>query len=563
MIMTENYPIKIWKILKKKDKFFVSFLLILSIVCSFLEFLSISSIVPFLNELVGGLEDNIILKNLDFLFENKNLEDKNKFRILILLIIFVFLLKNLLFVLNTYFSNYFAFQLRYRLVNNLYSKYLRKNYQFFLNKNSNELMRNRETTSAVGYATLIYLQIINNIFLALALIFTFFLFVGFDTLYILILFIIFLITYYFLFKNKIKNLSIKEQKNAFYEIKSFQQTFKGIKEILTSRNTSKFLESYDKVTKKEKYMNITLSTIPEISRYFIEFLTVAVLCSGVFFLSYNNDLSNFVGALSIIVVISLRLFPIFNKILQLFQKLNVIFGKLNIYFNEHISNNGSKDEKNKTLIKKFNKIELKNINFKYKKKLEKNIINNFNLVIKKNQILGISGKSGKGKTTLVDIFLGLLNIDKGKILIDGKKRENYILQCNYISQFDYLFDDTILNNISILSSRKKVDQNKIWKLLSVVGLDKHIRQLPEKLNTKVGEYGKNFSGGQIQKISLIRSMYEDSNLVVFDEPTNMLDKKSAFEVFKKIINLLKNKKTILIISHDKSILKFCDKVISL
>ena len=563
MIMTENYPIKIWKILKKKDKFFVSFLLILSIVCSFLEFLSISSIVPFLNELVGGLEDNIILKNLDFLFENKNLEDKNKFRILILLIIFVFLLKNLLFVLNTYFSNYFAFQLRYRLVNNLYSKYLRKNYQFFLNKNSNELMRNRETTSAVGYATLIYLQIINNIFLALALIFTFFLFVGFDTLYILILFIIFLITYYFLFKNKIKNLSIKEQKNAFYEIKSFQQTFKGIKEILTSRNTSKFLESYDKVTKKEKYMNITLSTIPEISRYFIEFLTVAVLCSGIFFLSYNNDLSNFVGALSIIVVISLRLFPIFNKILQLFQKLNVIFGKLNIYFNEHISNNGSKDEKNKTLIKKFNKIELKNINFKYKKKLEKNIINNFNLVIKKNQILGISGKSGKGKTTLVDIFLGLLNIDKGKILIDGKKRENYILQCNYISQFDYLFDDTILNNISILSSRKKVDQNKIWKLLSVVGLDKHIRQLPEKLNTKVGEYGKNFSGGQIQKISLIRSMYEDSNLVVFDEPTNMLDKKSAFEVFKKIINLLKNKKTILIISHDKSILKFCDKVISL
>ena len=563
MIIMENHPIKIWKILKKKDKFFISFLLILSILCSFLEFLSISSIVPFLNQLVGGLEENIVLKNLDFFFENKNLEDKNKFRILILIIIFVFLVKNLLFVLNTYFSNYFAFQLRYRLVNKLYTKYLRKNYQFFLNKNSNELIRNRETTSAVGYAALIYLQIINNIFLALALIFTFFLFVSFESFYILILFIIFLLAYYFFFKNRIKNLSVKEQKNAFHEIKNFQQTFKGIKEILTSRNISKFLNSYDNVTKKQKYMNITLSTIPEISRYFIEFLTVAVLCSGVFFLSYNNDLSNFVGTLSIIVVISLRLFPIFNKILQLFQKSNVIYGKLNIYFNEYISNNESKGEKNKTLIKKFNKIELKNVNFKYKKKLKKNIIKNFNLVIKKNQILGISGKSGKGKTTLVDIVLGLLNIDEGKVLIDGKKRENYILQCNHISQFDYLFDDTILNNIGIFSSKKKINQKKIWKLLSVVELDKHIKQLPEKLNTKVGEYGKNFSGGQIQRISLIRSMYEDSNLVVFDEPTNMLDKKSAFEVFKKIINLLKNKKTVLIISHDKSVLKFCDKVISL
>ncbi len=561
MVILENQPVKIWKILRKKEKIFVSFLLILTILCSFLEFLSISSIVPFLNELVGGLEENIVTKNLEFLFEDINLEKENKFRILILVIIFVFLIKNFLFVLNTYFSNYFAFQLRYRLVNKLYTKYLKKNYQFFLKKNSNELIRNRETASAVGYATLIYLQIINCIFLALTLIITFFLFVSFELLYILMLFVIFLLVYYFFFKNRIKNLSVKEQESAFIEIKNFQQTFKGIKEILTSRNISKFLKSYDKVTKKQKYMNITLATIPEVSKYFIEFLTIVVLCSGVFFLSYNNNLTNFIGTLSIIVVISLRLFPIFNKILQLFQKSNVIYGKLNIYFNEYSALNESKDEKNKTLIKKFKKIELKNIYFKYKKKLKKNVINNFNLVIKKNQILGISGKSGKGKTTLVDIVLGLLNIDKGKILIDGKKRENYILQCNYISQFDYLFDDTILNNIGFFSKKKKINQKKIWKLLSIVGLDNHIKQLPEKLNTRVGEYGKSFSGGQAQRISLIRSMYEESNLIVFDEPTNMLDKKSAFEVFKKIINLLKNKKTVLIISHDKSILKFCDKII--
>ncbi len=563
MIGTENHLGKIWKILEKKEKLFISILLILSILCSFLEFLSISSIIPLLNELVGGLKENLVIKNFDLFFEEKKFEDNNKFRILIIFIIFIFLIKNLFFIVNTYLSNYFAFQLRYRLLNKLYTKYLKKSYEFFLNKNSNELIRNRDTASAVGYAALIYLQIINNIFLAMTLIFAFFLFINYQLLNILILFVTFLVIYYFFFKNKIKNLSVKEQKNAFYEIKNFQQTFKGIKEILTNRKISKFINSYNDVTKKQKYMNITLSTVPEISRYFIEFLTVSVLCGAIFFLSFNNDLSNLLGTLSIIFVISLRLFPIFNKILQLFQKLNVIYGKLNIFFNEYKSNKELGDKRKKILIKKFNKIELKNVDFRYKKKSTKNIIKKCNLTIRKNQILGISGKSGKGKTTLVDIVLGLLKIDKGEILIDGKKRENYILRCNYISQFDYLFDDTILNNIGIFSSTKKVNQHKIWKLLSIVELDKHIKQLPEKLNTVVGEYGKNFSGGQMQRISLIRSMYEDSNLIVFDEPTNMLDKKLALLIFKKIINLLKKRKTVVIISHDKSILKFCDKIVKL
>ena len=156
MIGTESHLGKIWKILEKKEKLFISILLILSILCSFLEFLSISSIIPLLNELVGGLKENLVIKNFDLFFEEKKFEDNNKFRILIIFIIFIFLIKNLFFIVNTYLSNYFAFQLRYRLLNKLYTKYLKKSYEFFLNKNSNELIRNRDTASAVGYAALIY-----------------------------------------------------------------------------------------------------------------------------------------------------------------------------------------------------------------------------------------------------------------------------------------------------------------------------------------------------------------------------------------------------------------------
>tara|TARA_Y100000591_G_C21833211_1_gene700897 strand:+ start:58 stop:1746 length:1689 start_codon:yes stop_codon:yes gene_type:complete len=556
--------IKIFGILNKSEKFFVFILFLLAIFCSILEFLSISAILPLLQEFVGGFENSKILNNFDKFLEIKNLDNYNRFLILIFILIFIFFIKNITFVINTYLSNYFAFQMRYRLLNELYEQYLKKDYQFFLNKNSNELIRNRDTVSAIGLGALIYLQIFNNFLLALSLIFAFILFIEIELVYTLVLFVSFLFSYYLFFKNKIEKISKKEQKNAFHEIKNFQQTFKGIKEILTSGKIIKFLTKYDDVTKKQKYMNITLSTIPEISRYFIEILTVTVLCGAILYVNYNtNNISLVLGSLSIIFIISLRLFPILNKILQLFQKLNVLHGKLKIFFEEFKTSKKLSRGKKKVFIKNFKKIELKNINFKYNKNLKKNIINNLNLTIKKKQVLGISGKSGRGKSTLIDIILGLLKIDSGKILIDGQNKKNYVISCNYISQFDYLFDDSIINNISIFSSKNKINVKKIKSLLSIVELDKLINQLPNKLDTQVGEYGKNFSGGQMQRISLIRSMYEESDLIVFDEPTNMLDKKSSIQIFKRIMDFLKNKKTIIIISHDKKILNFCDKVINL
>jgi len=562
--MIEKNSVKIFQILNKREKFFVFILFLLAVFCSLLEFLSISAILPLLQVFVGGFENSKILSNFYKFLENKNLDSYNRFLIIILILILIFFTKNIIFVINTYLTNKFAFQIRYRLLNELYKKYLKKDYNFFLNKNSNELIRNRDTVSAIGLGTIIYLQIFNNFLLAFSLIFALILFVKIELVYILVPFVLFLFFYYLFFKNKIEKISRKEQKNAFYEIKNFQQTFKGIKEILTSGKIAKFLKKYDDVTKKQKYLNITLSTIPEISRYFIEILTVTVLCGAILYFNYNTtNISLVLGSLSIIFIISIRLFPILNKILQFFQKLNVLHGKLKIFFEEFKIDKKLIIGEKKSIIKNFKKIELKNINFKYNKDLKKNVINNFNLKIKKKQILGISGKSGRGKSTLIDIILGLLKIDSGKILIDGVHKKNYVISCNYISQFDYLFDDTIINNISIFSSRDKINIKKIKSLLSIVELDGLINQLPNKLDTQVGEYGKNFSGGQIQRILLIRSMYEESNLVVFDEPTNMLDKKSSTEIFKKIINFLKNRKTIIIISHDKKILNFCDKVINL
>ena len=542
-MQTDYY--KIFKILKTSEKFFLLILFGTVILCSLFEFLSISALFPLIQQIFGSFENHKFYEKLNSFLRISEFNENEKLMYIIALIVFIFFIKNLVFIANTYLTNVFAFKLRYRLLNSLYDLYLNKNYEFFQDKSSSELLRNRDTVSAIGYGAIIYLQILNNILLIFALTFISVLFINLSTLLIFTLFVILLAVYYLSLKGKIQKISKKEQKNAFEELKSFQHTFKGIKEILTSLKLEKFKKKYQKVTLKGKFMGITLSTVPELSKFIIEFLTVLILSLTIMFLYYQkNDFSTIFGTFSLIMIISLRLFPLLNKILLLSQKLNAIYGKLQIFFNEFDFNRIQKTKKPNVLKKFKRSIVIQNVSFKYNKNYKKNVLNKINLKIKKNQILGIFGSSGSGKTTLVDIILGLLKIDEGKIIIDGKVRDRYILPSNYISQFDYLFDDTIANNIAIFS-RQKPNSKQINRLLSLVNLDEFVNQLPNKIHTQVGEHGKNLSGGQMQRISLIRALYSDYNIIVFDEPTSMLDQHNATSIFKNFIKILKKKKTII------------------
>ena len=194
-------------------------------------------------------------------------------------------------------------------------------------------------------------------------------------------------------------------------------------------------------------------------------------------------------------------------------------------------------------------------------------IEDLNLKINKNEIIGIIGESGSGKSTFVDLLSGLLAPTHGKILADNNEdiAQNYAgwqKNIGYVSQNIFLLDDTIKNNILFSKNNKDVDTNLVNSILQKSGLKKFVENLPNGLDTNIGELGSKLSGGEIQRIGIARVLYKNPKILIFDESTNALDSENELKILKTIENL-KGKCTIFLISHKKINLDICDVVLEL
>ena len=210
-----------------------------------------------------------------------------------------------------------------------------------------------------------------------------------------------------------------------------------------------------------------------------------------------------------------------------------------------------------------NNIDLKNISFGYRK--DKYIIKNLNLKIYKNKILGISGESGSGKSTIVNLLTGLIKPSEGNITIDEKKITNPIQLRIYqnlfsvSSQDTYLIDGTIKDNI-IFGSSENISLQKLNFAIKFARLESMIKELHDGIDTYIGSSIKQLSSGQKQRISIARSIYNDRKILIFDEATNALDQENEKLIFKNLDNL-RSQKTIIIISHNPDNLKICDSIL--
>ena len=208
----------------------------------------------------------------------------------------------------------------------------------------------------------------------------------------------------------------------------------------------------------------------------------------------------------------------------------------------------------------LNKLEIKDISYSYEK--NKKILDDLNLIIKKNEKIGIFGKSGSGKSTFVDIIFGLIGPQQGSIYIDGKilGGENNIFnyKIGYVSQNSYLLDDTVKKNIAFGQNDSEIDEKLVLESLKTAQMDKWLDETADNLNTIIGENGKMISGGERQRIGIARTLYFDSEFIVLDEPTSSLDLETTNK-FLEVLNTLENK-TIIMISHQKSTLSICNKI---
>ena len=263
--------------------------------------------------------------------------------------------------------------------------------------------------------------------------------------------------------------------------------------------------------------------------------------------------------------------PNVSRITQSLQKIKFFTPYLNSLYEELFLDNIETENRlknpEKNFIKKglgFKKLKIEKLNFSYND--ETNVFkNNINLEINYGDLIGISGKSGSGKSTFVNLITGLLQPKEGYIEIDNKNISDNIKHwqngIGYVPQNIYLIDDSIAKNIAF-GEEKIIDENKINEAIKFAQLEDFVSKLPDKLNSSVGEQGILISGGQKQRIGLARTFYKDPKIIILDEATASLDKKVENEILDLILKL-KNKKTILIVSHDPNVLKHCDKVFSI
>ena len=335
---------------------------------------------------------------------------------------------------------------------------------------------------------------------------------------------------------------------------------------------NKITNFFQKISKNIANLNLNINFLNQSPRHILEYMLLLSIVIYFWYLSLiGYTSSQIISNLAVLGFILIRAMPIINKLVTSSINFSVHKTALELLYEDVLE---KKDDENKIdnlndkkKIEFKQKFELKDVFFEYPDR-KGNIFKNINISIKKGEIIGIVGESGSGKTTLIEIIMGLLTPTLGKVIIDDKyiinkeNRKHWYSNISYVPQNIFLNDDTIRNNIAFSENNENQVIYKINKSIILSGLKKFIKSLDKKLDTNIGEMGESISGGQKQRLGIARALYKEHQLLILDEPTSALDEKTEANFF-EVIKKLTKKRTIIIISHNISNLKFCDKIYEL
>jgi ATP-binding cassette, subfamily B, bacterial PglK len=340
----------------------------------------------------------------------------------------------------------------------------------------------------------------------------------------------------------------------------------GIKEIkilgLAHFFESKVIDGASRAAAAEKRLYL-FSIVP---RYLVETMLVAVICMILVVANYSNDdVSGTIATLSVFLVAALRLLPSISLIISAFNALSLdvdSIRKLDAELSTRPKIN--KVQQSNANINKFNQfkqIEFTNLDYHYEG--EPNIFEGLSLKINHGDFIGLVGHSGEGKTTLIDLILGINIPQNGDISVDGrsiyKDLESWRATVAYLPQEIFLVNGTVAENIALGTEIKDIDVAKVEQCIKQAGLQEVVGKLPQGVMTEIGERGLKFSGGQRQRIALARAFFSERNIFLLDESTSALDKASAERILNQISELSDRGSTIILISHNEDMLSKCNR----
>ena len=552
---------------EKKKSFILTILVLINVI---LEMLGIGLLIPILTLLTNSGENSLYFEKFMSLFPIiKNLNKDELIFASLVSIFIVYLFKTVFLSFVTWYQSLFIFNLNSNISKKLFKSYLYQDYEFHLKTNSSKLIQNinNEVSNFVHTFFLPFIILITEslIIIGISILLMLIEFKGFFS--ILTLFAASSFTYIIFTKKRIKNMASKRLVHQTLSVKHIQQGIRNIKDLKILGKEKEFfnyfkfhIENYTKIEGKIFF----LKNLP---RFNLELIAVTTLVIAIsLLLNSNYEISDIFVIVGMFVAASMKILPGVNRIINAFVNMRYGFASLDeIYKDLHIETKEAFFEKNvkKNKLLFQNNLRFENIYYSYPEN-QKDILKNVNIEIKANSTIGLIGESGSGKTTFIDLLIGILNPSKGKIIVDGKdislNLREWQNNIGYIPQFIYLIDDTIKKNIALGYNEKIIDEQKIKKATQVSQIKNFIDTLPETIETKVGEFGTRLSGGQRQRVGIARCLYNDPNLLVMDEATSSLDEETEKEVMNSIF-LMKGKKTIIISSHNKNILKRCDIIL--
>jgi ABC-type multidrug transport system fused ATPase/permease subunit len=561
-----RFIILIYKIIGKSFFFSGGLVFISGLLCVTFELLSIASILPILDNLFNKSDNNASFysNSINNLVGNSNLEQLTN--LLIIFVFFFFIFKNIFSIFYLHISLKFSQKIYLKVSDSFLYNKLSSDYIKLTNISNSLFLRDVKdlTISLKNYVELLLnylIEIIICFFITL-----FLLFINFKST-ITVLLLLFILTFIYIFYHNKKIILLGEIRN------NFTQKFNSILgliynnfiEIKIFQKEIFFVKIFSQINKRFSNSLNSINFRIYITKYIIELVVVVILL--LFFIYYINriNITELLPLIGLYIVSAYRLLPSLNRIIALRLSLKSHQHTINYFYNYYQKNNKIKFNFNKKSfknfkIKKLTSLELKNVCYSFYK--SKYILKNINLKIKKNQILGIYGSSGTGKTTLVKIIAGLIRPESGKIYVNNELVEKNLYLSNkisFISQKFFLINDTIKENICF--GHKYNERKVVASLIAAQALD-FLKQKKLTLTSVIAEDGHGFSSGQKQRLALARALYPNPQILILDEATNSLDietERSILSDFKKI----KKEKIIVIISHRKETMKFCDKVIEI
>ena len=555
--------------LQEKKQAFYLFLLIL--IMAFFDVLGVASIMPFISVLANPklIETNNILAYLYFKSNFFGVNTINQFLFFLGIAVFILLLTSLSVRAITYYAQIrFALMREFTISKKLTESYLRQPYTWFLKKHSADLSKNvlSEVSQVIDKTIVPIINLLVNSIVALAL---FILLIIIDLKLALSITLIFGLSYacIFLFTKKI--LHRMGLLRLILNTSRFQvlgEVFNAVKEVKLSGLENEFLRRFSEPAEKFA-KNESLSTVIfQVPRFFIEAIAFgSIIILALILLDKNGNFANIVSLLALYAFAGYRLIPTFQTIYSSASQLKFSGPALDSIHKDLIDLENSENIFDETKKITFNKsIELKNVSYNYPDS-SKYALKNINIKIKLNSKIGIVGRTGSGKTTLVDLILALLDVSNGNVYVDEniitkKNKRSWQINVGYVPQQIHLTDNTILSNIAFGVNFQNINQEAVIRAAKVANLhDFIIKDLPKKYDTLIGENGVKLSGGQRQRIGIARALYRSPKILVLDEATNSLDNITE-KAITEAIDQLSCKVTIILVTHRLDTLRKFDNI---